>query len=125
MTAVGSFASSPGPYGTYDMGGDVWQWTEELNAGNGSRIIAGGAWDGESVNLESYAIRAEGNPVNPSNDTGFRVAALPSAIRSPAASYCCSRPPSASPVYGPTVGAGRISQQRRANADATGGPAGR
>ena len=28
LTPVGAFASSPGPYGTYDMGGDVWQWNE-------------------------------------------------------------------------------------------------
>ena len=28
LTPVGAFAASPGPYGTYDMGGDVWQWNE-------------------------------------------------------------------------------------------------
>ena len=28
LTPVGEFASCPGPYGTYDMGGDVSQWTE-------------------------------------------------------------------------------------------------
>jgi formylglycine-generating enzyme required for sulfatase activity len=26
LTPVGAFADSPGPYGTYDMGGDVAQW---------------------------------------------------------------------------------------------------
>jgi formylglycine-generating enzyme required for sulfatase activity len=28
LTQVGAFASSPGPYGTFDMGGDEWQWSE-------------------------------------------------------------------------------------------------
>jgi formylglycine-generating enzyme required for sulfatase activity len=30
LTPVGYFAGSPGPYGTYDMGGDVFQWTEAI-----------------------------------------------------------------------------------------------
>ena len=33
LTPVGAFAASPGPYGTYDMGGDVWQWNETDFAG--------------------------------------------------------------------------------------------
>ena len=28
LTPVGAFSASPGPYGTYDMGGDVLQWDE-------------------------------------------------------------------------------------------------
>jgi len=28
LTPVGAFAESPGPYGTFDQGGDVWQWNE-------------------------------------------------------------------------------------------------
>jgi formylglycine-generating enzyme len=30
LTAVGAFAGSPGPYGTYDIGGDVSQWNETI-----------------------------------------------------------------------------------------------
>ena len=30
LTSVGTFASSPGPYGTFDQQGDVSQWTETL-----------------------------------------------------------------------------------------------
>jgi formylglycine-generating enzyme required for sulfatase activity len=26
LTPVGAFSASPGPYGTFDMGGDLWQW---------------------------------------------------------------------------------------------------
>jgi formylglycine-generating enzyme required for sulfatase activity len=28
LTPVGAFAGSPGPYGTYDMGGDLYQWND-------------------------------------------------------------------------------------------------
>ena len=40
LTPVGSFALSPGPYGTYDMGGDVWQWDEAEHL----RFVSGFAW---------------------------------------------------------------------------------
>ncbi len=46
LTPVGAFADSPGPYGTFDMGGDVSQWNETatnatergLRGGQGERI---------------------------------------------------------------------------------------
>ena len=33
LTPIGAFAGSPGHYGTFDMGGDVWQWDETSVAG--------------------------------------------------------------------------------------------
>ena len=41
-----------GAYGTFDMGGDVWQWNEAAVSGS-SRGVRGGAWFGDSDSLAS------------------------------------------------------------------------
>jgi formylglycine-generating enzyme required for sulfatase activity len=46
-TPVGYFAGSPGPYGTFDMGGNDFQWTERVLLDSGvavSREVRGGGW---------------------------------------------------------------------------------
>ncbi len=40
LTSVGCFALSPGPYGTYDMGGDVAQWNESVFPVRGGACVA-------------------------------------------------------------------------------------
>ncbi len=75
LTPVGAFAASPGSYGTYDQGGDVWQWNEAKVTGS-TRGQRGGAW-GEIPNLlpsnirDSYLLTAERDTI------GFRVASVP------------------------------------------------
>jgi formylglycine-generating enzyme required for sulfatase activity len=54
-TPVGSFKDSPGPYGTYDMGGNVRQWTSDvLITEKGTQALApGGSYDETSDQLLS------------------------------------------------------------------------
>ena len=75
LTAVGAFADSPGPYGTFDMGGDVDQWNETAYAGTG-RGVYGASFAGTAGDLVSgdwgYA-----PPATIDEATGFRVAVVP------------------------------------------------
>ena len=75
LTPVGSFADSPGPYGTYDMGGDVIQWNEAIDSGS-LRGIRGGGWGNNSYFMDSD-FRFDETPVYEFNgDVGFRVASI-------------------------------------------------
>ena len=80
LTPVGAFSASPGPYGTFDMGGDVYQWNDAIvtpDPGyNACRGIWGGAWDSPSSLLTSSAAQYE-LPTLENNGIGFRVASLP------------------------------------------------
>ncbi len=71
LTPVGSFADSPSPYGAYDMGGDVYQWTDGIYASS-SRGLRGGAFDNYSYILASYS-GAFADPTYAYRDTGFRI----------------------------------------------------
>ncbi len=72
LTPVGAFAASPGPYGTYDMGGDVVQWNE-ANISGSYRGLRGGDWDNDSSYLASSP-RYSYYPSSEGRGIGFRVA---------------------------------------------------
>src|SRR5208283_2891089 len=76
LTPVGAFAASPGPYGTYDQGGDVNQWNETPIDGI-YRDARGGAWDGDWVSLDKLDPYGYYDPTLASQDIGFRVAYVP------------------------------------------------
>ena len=78
LTPVGAFAGSPAPFGTYDMGGELWQWDEANIISNGVNLrgLRGGYWDSNSNSLES-SYRIGGNPTEDGLDIGFRVASIP------------------------------------------------
>jgi formylglycine-generating enzyme required for sulfatase activity len=74
LTDVGAYPNSVGAYGTFDQGGDVWQWNDTLIGS--SRGFSGGSWsDG------SYWLAASGNwsyvPTSFYCSIGFRVASVP------------------------------------------------
>ena len=77
LTPVGSFNLSPGPYGTFDMGGDVAQWDEAVINFNGAkRGVRGGCWNLYAGSLLS----SDQSVVTPSQSDdviGFRVASVP------------------------------------------------
>ncbi len=73
-TPVGAFAASPGPYGTYDMGGNLNQWNEtNVSGGRGMR---GGSFGSDSVYLGS-SHDSGCDPTLWGTDLGFRVACIP------------------------------------------------
>jgi len=73
-TEVGEFENSPSPYGTFDQGGNVWEWTEAVDAlGRG---VDGGGFDNFSTAL--YAPRRNfTNPTAEQKGIGFRLAVVP------------------------------------------------
>ena len=74
LTPVGAFFNSPGPYGTFDMGGDVSQWNE--SALDGGRVFRGGSFAGSSAILESTT-RQSDVPSDFDSPIGFRIAEVP------------------------------------------------
>jgi formylglycine-generating enzyme required for sulfatase activity len=79
LTDVGAYSSSPGPYGTYDQGGDVFQWNEADMFGDGSsRGLRGGGFGGDSTYLaSSYRNLYYGLPSRGYSEYGFRVGSVP------------------------------------------------
>lgn len=83
LTPVGSFVLSPGPYGTYDMGGDVLQWNE-VKITSSTRGLRGGAYDQPGFHIfypSSFNLASENRdyynyPTSVNPDVGFRVASL-------------------------------------------------
>jgi hypothetical protein len=80
LTAVGAYTASASPNGTFDQGGNVWEWTEEIAGVN--RRIRGGAFDSAPGDLEASASGLDDDPLDESADLGFRVVPEPDAMLS-------------------------------------------
>jgi formylglycine-generating enzyme len=78
LTPVGAFAASPGPYGTFDMGGDVMQWNESKNSSSSGRGLYGGRWWFPTFGTQDRAHADASNPPQETvSDAGFRIATIP------------------------------------------------
>jgi sulfatase modifying factor 1 len=74
-TEVGAFANSASPYGTFDQGGNVTEWTETIVRGGRSRRLRGSNYVGPSYYL-SASIDDFYDPPNADSGLGFRVGSV-------------------------------------------------
>jgi len=76
-TIAGEFQNSGSPYGTFDQGGNVWEWNEAIIRGD-SRGLRGGSFDNDGDNLWTDN-RGSINPSYEGYFIGFRVSQVPEA----------------------------------------------
>ena len=76
LTIKGSYTGSASPYGTFDQGGNVWQWNEAIVTGS-FRSIRGGSFIFGPGALAT-SIRSSDDPTIEELSIGFRVAPEPS-----------------------------------------------
>jgi formylglycine-generating enzyme required for sulfatase activity len=72
LTIVGSYTASPSPYGTFDQGGNSWEWTETLSGGS-DRISRGGSFSNDPTYL-SASVRSISDPDSETNGNTIRLA---------------------------------------------------
>ncbi|MCC7476265.1 MAG: SUMF1/EgtB/PvdO family nonheme iron enzyme [Pirellulales bacterium] len=72
-TVFGEFELSDSPYGTFDQGGNVWEWNETKVASS-SRGVRGGSFALSNFLHASY--RSSPDPTYEVDNVGFRVASL-------------------------------------------------
>ncbi len=93
LTDAGAYTLSYSPYGTFDQGGNVWEWNEAVVL-EGRRGLRGGSWqdfnDGGSWGLQAsyrYSTFPTSSGFSEANYVGFRVASA--AIPEPASLTLC------------------------------------
>ncbi|TMA36397.1 MAG: hypothetical protein E6J87_00765 [Deltaproteobacteria bacterium] len=74
-TSRGSYPGSPSPSGTFDQGGNVWEWTETAAAAGARGLRGGGFGSNASMLAASFADAAP--PAAVDDAVGFRVAPEP------------------------------------------------
>jgi formylglycine-generating enzyme len=77
LTDVGAFSNSASAYGTFDQGGNVYEWNDAVFAGS-RRGFFGGSWDDPNgvTDLQSTALN-NADPTIEISSIGFRLATVP------------------------------------------------
>ena len=78
LTDAGAYTLSGSPNGTFDQGGNVKEWTENIigNFGNPSGTVRGGSWR-ININFMRASSRESHNLTDAYDWLGFRVASIP------------------------------------------------
>jgi formylglycine-generating enzyme required for sulfatase activity len=78
LTDVGTYSDAASSYGTFDQGGNVWEWNDDiilaLDPSDSNRGVRGGAFDDRGSDLQPW--HRYSAPVGDGNDLGFRVSSL-------------------------------------------------
>ena len=75
-TLAEEFQNSDSPYGTFDQGGNVWEWNESILYGGSYRGLRGGSFNFDDNSLRA-ADRLYNYPTYEILDIGFRVSEVP------------------------------------------------
>lgn len=90
LTQVGAYTASASHFGTFDQGGNVWEWIDAV-AGGTQRIQRGGAWNNYASDMAPQA-RIPASPTTEYYDQGFRLAAPVPVVADYAATPASPRP---------------------------------
>jgi len=74
-TPVGEFENSESPYGTFDQGGNLWEWNEAILSGSYRGLRGGGFNAGDACLHAAYRNRF--NPEDKVGTMGFRIVEIP------------------------------------------------
>lgn len=79
LTEVGSYKLSASPFGTFDQGGNVWEWIENLSASGNERGTNGGSYTDGYSNYMHASQQGVSQPPDAANNSahGFRIASVP------------------------------------------------
>jgi len=76
VTDVGFYSGAASHYGTFDQGGNVWEWNDAITSTSNRGLRGGSFFNGDSTLQSSF--RNGSNPTNEGSDIGFRVSSLAS-----------------------------------------------
>lgn len=76
LTVVGAFAETASPYGTFDQGGDVFQWNESVYYGSYRGLRGGSCFDNGGY-LQAESDNGNEPPSDVDASIGFRIAQVP------------------------------------------------